>query len=99
MTNTLYSPAPGESPALPPQTGPAAAGPVGAERVADLVGQLLAALGEDPGREGLAHASPGRRMVAHLPLPGAVGRTDVLHREPPERPVGRGRRHECLVAL
>lgn len=48
MTNTLYSPAPSERPALPPQ------GPVDTERVADLVGQLLAAIGEDPGREGLS---------------------------------------------
>lgn len=48
MTNTLYTPAPGESHALAPP------GPVDTERVADLVGQLLAATGEDPGREGLS---------------------------------------------
>jgi GTP cyclohydrolase I len=47
MTNTLSSPAPGESQALAPP------GPVDTDRVADFVGQLLAAIGEDPGREGL----------------------------------------------
>ncbi|MGO1053676.1 GTP cyclohydrolase I [Crossiella sp. CA198] len=53
MTNTLYSPSPAESPALLPKPGTAAPGPVDIEHVTDLVGQLLAALGEDPGREGL----------------------------------------------
>lgn len=48
MTNTLYGPAPSESQALAPP------GSVDTERVADLVGQLLAAIGEDPGREGLS---------------------------------------------
>lgn len=48
MTNTLYSPAPSEGQALAPPR------PVDTERVADLVGQLLIAIGEDPGREGLS---------------------------------------------
>jgi GTP cyclohydrolase I len=48
VTNTLCNPAPSESQALAPP------GPVNTERVADLVGQLLAAIGEDPGREGLS---------------------------------------------
>lgn len=48
MTNTLYSPVPRDIQALDPP------GPVDTERVADLVGQLLAAIGEDPGREGLS---------------------------------------------
>lgn len=48
MTTTLYNPAPSESQALAPPR------PVDAERVADLVGQLLTAIGEDPGREGLS---------------------------------------------
>ncbi|WP_433358840.1 GTP cyclohydrolase I [Streptosporangium sp. CA-115845] len=59
MTHALYSPVSGESTALPPQTGPAAPGPVDTERIADLIGQLLAALGEDPAREGLA-GTPAR---------------------------------------
>ncbi|WP_329431244.1 GTP cyclohydrolase I (plasmid) [Streptosporangium sp. NBC_01495] len=59
MTHTLYNPAPGESTALPPQAGPAAPRPVDAERVADLIGQLLTALGEDPARKGLA-GTPAR---------------------------------------
>lgn len=48
MTNTLCNPAPSESWALAPP------GSVDIERIADLVGQLLAAIGEDPGREGLS---------------------------------------------
>ncbi|MFK0244143.1 GTP cyclohydrolase I [Amycolatopsis azurea] len=48
MTNTLDRLAPPDSENL------ASPGPVDTERVADLVGQLLAALGEDPGREGLS---------------------------------------------
>lgn len=59
MNHAVYGPAPGESTALPPQAGPATPGPVDAERVADLIGQLLAALGEDPAREGLA-GTPAR---------------------------------------
>ncbi|GIH73321.1 GTP cyclohydrolase I [Sphaerimonospora thailandensis] len=55
MTNAVYSPAPGQSaPAVSTHPGPAASGSVDTERVAELIGQLLAALGEDPGREGLA---------------------------------------------
>ncbi|WP_055483432.1 GTP cyclohydrolase I [Sphaerimonospora mesophila] len=54
MTNAVYSPAPGQSAAVSAQPGPATPGPVDTERVAELIGQLLAALGEDPGREGLA---------------------------------------------
>jgi GTP cyclohydrolase I len=53
MTNTVCSPAPGGSLALSPQLRPTTPGPVDTERVADLVGQLLAALGEDPARDGL----------------------------------------------
>ncbi|GGN29125.1 GTP cyclohydrolase 1 [Lentzea pudingi] len=48
MTDTLDRPAPSESQDL------ASPGLVDTERVADLVGQLLAAIGEDPGREGLS---------------------------------------------
>ncbi|ANZ36007.1 MULTISPECIES: GTP cyclohydrolase I [Pseudonocardiaceae] len=48
MTNTLDRPAPSGSQDL------ASPGLVDTERVADLVGQLLAAIGEDPGREGLS---------------------------------------------
>ncbi|MBN6058308.1 GTP cyclohydrolase I [Nonomuraea sp. RK-328] len=59
MTNAVYSPPTGHNAALPPQTGPSAPRPVDTERVADLVGQLLAALGEDPAREGLAN-TPAR---------------------------------------
>ncbi|SEP53378.1 GTP cyclohydrolase I [Amycolatopsis saalfeldensis] len=48
MTNVLCTPAPSESRALtPPQ-------PVDTERVADLISQLLTAIGEDPTREGLS---------------------------------------------
>ncbi|MFF7413253.1 GTP cyclohydrolase I [Streptomyces lydicus] len=54
MTSTLYNPASGESPALPQQGGLAAPESVDTGRVTDLIGQLLAALGEDPDREGLA---------------------------------------------
>ena len=53
MTNTVCSPALGRSLALSLQVQPTAPGPVDAERVADLVSQLLAALGEDPARDGL----------------------------------------------
>nr|WSW48662.1 GTP cyclohydrolase I [Streptomyces sp. NBC_01001] len=59
MTNALYSPTPGGSAALPQQASHPALEPVDAERVADLIGQLLAALGEDPTREGLA-STPAR---------------------------------------
>ncbi|TMR38912.1 GTP cyclohydrolase I FolE [Nonomuraea zeae] len=38
----------------PPQTSLPVPGPIDTGRVADLIGQLLAALGEDPRREGLA---------------------------------------------
>lgn len=48
MTNTLCTSAASESRAL------ALPGPVDTERVADLVSQLLTAIGEDPAREGLA---------------------------------------------
>ncbi|WP_424534250.1 GTP cyclohydrolase I [Sphaerisporangium viridialbum] len=54
MTNAVYSPPADQNAVLPPQTGLSAPKPVDTERVADLVGQLLAALGENPGREGLA---------------------------------------------
>lgn len=53
MTNTVYSPAPGAASALPLPAASAVPGPVDTERVAGLIGQLLAALGEDPTREGL----------------------------------------------
>lgn len=59
MTHAVYSPAPGESPALREQLSPAARGQVDTDRVADLIRQLLAALGEDPEREGLA-GTPAR---------------------------------------
>ncbi|MDW4907814.1 GTP cyclohydrolase I [Streptomyces sp. ADMS] len=59
MTHALCSPAAGESPALPEQPSPAQPTPVDTERVADLVRQLLSALGEDPDREGLA-GTPAR---------------------------------------
>jgi GTP cyclohydrolase I len=48
VTNTLCTPAPSESRAL---TSPR---PVDTERVADLISQLLTAIGEDPTREGLS---------------------------------------------
>jgi GTP cyclohydrolase I len=53
MTNTVCSPAAGGSLALAPQLQPTAPRPVDTERVADLVSQLLSALGEDPTRDGL----------------------------------------------
>jgi GTP cyclohydrolase I len=53
MTNTVCSPAPGGSLSLSPQLRATAPGPVDTERVADLIGQLLAAFGEDPARNGL----------------------------------------------
>jgi GTP cyclohydrolase I len=59
MTHAVYSPVSGESPVLPEPPGPAAPRPVDTERVADLIRQLLAALGEDPEREGLA-GTPAR---------------------------------------
>lgn len=48
MTNTLCTPARSEGRALAPS------GPVDTARVADLVSQLLIAIGEDPAREGLS---------------------------------------------
>ena len=59
MTHTVCSPVPGESPALPERPGPATPRPVDTDRVAELTRQLLAALGEDPEREGLA-GTPAR---------------------------------------
>lgn len=59
MTHAVYSPAPDQSPVLSQAPSPAAPGPVDTERVADLIRQLLAALGEDPAREGLA-GTPAR---------------------------------------
>jgi GTP cyclohydrolase I len=53
MRNAVVSHASIDGQALLPQTSLPAAGGVDAERVANLIGQLLAALGEDPGREGL----------------------------------------------
>ncbi|MCK2214044.1 GTP cyclohydrolase I FolE [Actinomadura sp. ATCC 31491] len=51
MTNAVYS----QSMVLPPpQTSLPVPGPIDTGRVADLIGQLLVALGEDPRREGLA---------------------------------------------
>ncbi|MFB9964161.1 GTP cyclohydrolase I [Sinosporangium siamense] len=41
-----------------PQPDPVAPGPVDIERVTELIGQLLVAFGEDPGREGLAETPP-----------------------------------------
>ncbi|WP_028649031.1 GTP cyclohydrolase I [Nocardiopsis sp. CNT312] len=58
MTHTL-SPPPGQSAPPSCSTGPGGRTPVDVDRIADLVGQLLAALGEDPHREGLAD-TPGR---------------------------------------
>ncbi|MGW7433253.1 GTP cyclohydrolase I [Streptomyces sp. NPDC054861] len=55
MTNAVYHPPADLSPAVPTQPAPTQdPHPVDTARVADLVGQLLAALGEDPDREGLA---------------------------------------------
>ncbi|MEU6230531.1 GTP cyclohydrolase I FolE [Streptomyces sp. NPDC047042] len=54
MTNAVYSPASGESATLPPQAALIATRSVDTVRVADLIGQLLTAIGEDPAREGLA---------------------------------------------
>ncbi len=54
MTNTLDIPASAQVPTRLPKPGTATPGPVDTQRVVDLVGQLLAAVGEDPGREGLA---------------------------------------------
>jgi GTP cyclohydrolase I len=48
MTNILCTPAPSESRALTPPR------PVDTERVADLIRQLLTAIGEDPTRDGLS---------------------------------------------
>lgn len=60
MSHAVYSPAaPGQSPAPPEQPGPDTPGPVDTGRVADLIRQLLVALGEDPDREGLA-GTPAR---------------------------------------
>lgn len=56
MTNAVFSP----SAVVPPQVSPAEpTGQVDTGRVADLIGQLLVALGEDPAREGLA-GTPAR---------------------------------------
>ncbi|HEX4815947.1 MAG TPA: GTP cyclohydrolase I FolE [Nonomuraea sp.] len=54
MRSAVYSPASNEGQALLPQTSLPATGGVDTKRVTDLIGQLLAALGEDPSREGLA---------------------------------------------
>lgn len=53
MTNALYSQKPSETRVAPPQ------GPVDTKRVAHLVSQLLCAIGEDTGREGLSE-TPAR---------------------------------------
>ncbi|MCX4826388.1 GTP cyclohydrolase I FolE [Streptomyces sp. NBC_01142] len=53
MTHAVFSPAADHIPASPTRPGRVVPEPVDAERVADLVVQLLSALGEDPGREGL----------------------------------------------
>jgi len=53
MTDTVCGPAPGTSLALSPQLRPNAPGRIDTEHVVELVGQLLAALGEDPTRDGL----------------------------------------------
>ncbi|WP_328709094.1 GTP cyclohydrolase I [Microbispora hainanensis] len=53
MTNAVYGSTPGQSAAVPTQPGTAALRPVDSKRVTELIGQLLAALGEDPEREGL----------------------------------------------
>ncbi|MBR8742578.1 GTP cyclohydrolase I, partial [Nocardiopsis sp. MG754419] len=50
---------PEQSPPPPSPADPHAAPPVDVERITDLVGQLLSALGEDPEREGLVD-TPGR---------------------------------------
>ncbi|MET8990797.1 GTP cyclohydrolase I [Nonomuraea wenchangensis] len=54
MTNAVYSSPTGQNAILPPQTGLSTPRLVDTERVADLIGELLIAIGEDPGREGLA---------------------------------------------
>ncbi|MEU7068321.1 GTP cyclohydrolase I [Streptomyces sp. NPDC046161] len=59
MTSALYSPTASGSAALPQQVGPSVPKPIDTVRVAELIGQLLAALGEDPTREGLA-GTPAR---------------------------------------
>jgi GTP cyclohydrolase IA len=53
MTNVVYN-STGQNAVRPPPTGLLDPPPVDTERVAELVGQLLTALGEDPAREGLA---------------------------------------------
>lgn len=58
MTHTL-SPALEQSAPPPLQPGPDGRSPMDVDRITDLVGQLLEALGEDPSREGLAD-TPGR---------------------------------------
>ncbi|MGW2995409.1 GTP cyclohydrolase I [Streptomyces sp. NPDC001193] len=59
MTSALYSHAPGGVAALPQQGRHPLPKPIDTGRVAELIGQLLAALGEDPTREGLA-GTPAR---------------------------------------
>jgi GTP cyclohydrolase I len=58
MTDTLHSSARAES-TIPVTTPSAAPGLIDVERVTELVGQLLLALGEDPRRDGLA-GTPAR---------------------------------------
>ncbi|MBV9024148.1 MAG: GTP cyclohydrolase I FolE [Streptomycetaceae bacterium] len=60
--NAVFSLDAGPHAVVPPQLAPAPADPAGridTDRVADLIGQLLVALGEDPGREGLTE-TPAR---------------------------------------
>jgi GTP cyclohydrolase I len=54
MTDTIGLPVSVGNPAGLPTRGAATPGPVDTQRVAEVVGQLLTALGEDPKREGLA---------------------------------------------
>lgn len=58
MNHAVY-PVSFESPSMPQQGSSGALVTIDTDRVADLIGQLLAALGEDPTREGLA-GTPGR---------------------------------------
>ncbi|MEV4333491.1 GTP cyclohydrolase I [Streptomyces sp. NPDC049597] len=59
MTHAVYRPAPGHSVTVPPPADPISSPPIDTERVAELIGQLLSALGEDPDRAGLA-GTPNR---------------------------------------
>lgn len=59
MTHAVYSPAPSKRTTPATLTGPSTSEPVDTDRIADLIGQLLSALGEDPGRDGLA-GTPAR---------------------------------------